>query len=97
MATYVVLSNYTDQGIRSVKNSPQRAAQTAEMAKGFGCEMKEIYWTLGQYDIVAIVEAPDDQTLAAFGLALGSGGYIRTQALRAFTKDEIGAVLGRLP
>ena len=67
------------------------------MAKGFGCEMKEIYWTLGQYDIVAIVEAPDDQTLAAFGLALGSGGNIRTQALRAFTRDEVSPIFGRLP
>jgi len=67
------------------------------MAKGFGCEMKEIYWTLGQYDIVAIVDAPDDQALAAFGLALGSGGNIRTQALRAFTRDEVSPIFGRLP
>ena len=97
MSIYVVLANYTDQGIRSVKSSPQRASQTAEMAKGFGCEMKEIYWTLGQYDIVAIVEAPDDQSLTAFGFAIGSAGNIRTQTLRAFTKDEVGPILGRLP
>jgi uncharacterized protein with GYD domain len=97
MATYVVLANYTDQGIRSVKNSPQRASQAAEMAKGFGCEMKEIYWTLGQHDIVVIVDAPDDQSLAAFGLALGSAGNVRTQALRAFTRDEAGTIFGRLP
>ncbi len=52
MATYVVLSHFTDQGIRTIKNSAQRASQAAEEAKRFGCEMKEIYWTLGQYDIV---------------------------------------------
>jgi uncharacterized protein with GYD domain len=97
MATYVVLANFTDQGIRSVKSTAQRAGQAAELAKGFGCEMKEIYWTLGHHDLVVIVEAPDDQSLAAFGCALGSAGNVRTQALRAFTKDEIGAVLGRLP
>jgi uncharacterized protein with GYD domain len=97
MPTYVILANFTDQGIRSVKNSTQRASQTAEIAKGFGCEMKEIYWTLGHHDIVAIIEAPDDQSLAAFGCALGSAGNIRTQALRAFTKDEFGSILGRLP
>jgi uncharacterized protein with GYD domain len=97
MATYIVLAQFTDQGIRTIKNSPQRAGQVAEMAKGFGCEMKDVYWTLGQYDIVAIIDAPDDQSLTAFGLALGSAGNVRTQTLRAFTKSEIGAIIGKLP
>lgn len=97
MATYVVLSQFTDQGIRTIKNSPQRAAQVAEMAKAFGCEMKEIYWTLGHHDLVVIMEAPDDESLSAFGFALGSAGNVRTQTLRAFTKDEVGTILGKLP
>ena len=97
MATYVVLAQFTDQGIRTVKNSPQRAVQTAEMAKAFGCEMKEIYWTLGTYDIVTIVEAADEQALMTWGLALGSAGNIRTQTLRAFSKAEFAAVVGKLP
>ncbi len=97
MATYVVLAQFTDQGIRTVKNSPQRAGQVAEMARGFGCEMKEVYWTLGQYDIVAIIEAQDEQSFTAFGFALGSAGNVRTQTLRAFTKQELGAILGKLP
>jgi uncharacterized protein with GYD domain len=97
MATYVILAQYTDQGIRTIKNSPQRASQVAEMAKGFGCEMKEVYWTLGQYDIVTVVEAKDEQSLCTFGYALGSAGYVRTQTLRAFNKDEIRAVIGNLP
>ncbi|MFM0008876.1 GYD domain-containing protein [Paraburkholderia sediminicola] len=97
MATYVVLAQFTDQGIRTVKNSAQRAGQAAEMAKTFGCEMKEIYWTMGQYDIVTIVDAPDEQSFMSFGLALGSAGNVRTQTLRAFKKDEFSALLGKLP
>jgi uncharacterized protein with GYD domain len=97
MATYVILGQFTDQGIRTVKDTAQRAAKVTEMAKTFGCEMTEIYWTLGQYDIVALVNAPDDQSLTAFGLAIGSAGNLRTQTLRAFNKSEIGAVLGKLP
>ena len=97
MATYVVLAQFTDQGIRTVKNSPQRAGQVAEMAKTFGCEMKEVYWTLGQYDIVAIVEAPDEQSFSACGFTLASAGNVRTETLRAFTKNELGAILGKMP
>ncbi|MEM5403660.1 GYD domain-containing protein [Paraburkholderia sp. EG287A] len=96
MATYVVLSQFTDQGIRAVKNSAQRASQAAELAKTFGCEMKQIYWTLGKYDVVTVIDAPDEQSFMAFGLALGSLGNIRTQTLRALSKDEFTAVLGKL-
>jgi uncharacterized protein with GYD domain len=97
MATYVVLLQFTDQGIRTIKNTAQRAGQAAEMAKSFGCEMKQIYWTLGGYDLVSVVEAADEQAFLTFGFALGSSGNVRTQTLRAFTKDEISAVIGKLP
>jgi len=97
MATYVILSKFTDQGIRNIKNTSQRASQVAEMAKSFGCEMTSIYWTLGEYDLVATVTAPDDQSLCAFGLAIGAAGNVHTQTLRAFTKDELGAILAKLP
>jgi uncharacterized protein with GYD domain len=96
MVTYVVLAQFTDQGIRTVKSSPQRAGQAAELARSFGCEMKQIYWTLGGYDIVTVIDAPDDQSFMSFGCALGSAGNIRTQTLRAFTKDEFGAIVGKL-
>ncbi|SDE33358.1 GYD domain-containing protein [Paraburkholderia lycopersici] len=96
MSTYVVLAQFTDQGIRTVRNSAQRAGQAAEIAGTFGCEMKEIYWTLGEYDIVTIVEAPDEQSFMAFGLALGSLGNVRTQTLRALNKSEFAAILGKL-
>lgn len=97
MATYVVLAQFTDQGIRGIKNSPQRASQAAELAKAFRCEMKDIYWTMGKYDIVTIVEAPDDESFAAYGYALGAAGNVRTQTLRAFSKDECSAIIGKLP
>ena len=97
MATYVVLAQFTDQGIRTIKNTSQRASQVAEMAKTFGCEMKDVYWTLGHYDIVALMEAKDDQSLTAFEFALGSGGNVRTETLRAFSKAEIGAIIAKLP
>ncbi|PMS37519.1 uncharacterized protein with GYD domain [Trinickia symbiotica] len=97
MATYIVLAQFTDQGIRNIKNSPQRASQVAEMAKGFGCEMKEVFWTLGQYDIVAVIEAPDDESFTTFGLAMSSAGNVRTQSLRAFTKNELASMIGKLP
>jgi uncharacterized protein with GYD domain len=97
MGTYVVLAQFTDQGIRTVKNSPQRAGQAAEMAKAFGCEVKDIYWTLGQYDFTIILEAKDDEALTAYGLALGSAGNVRTQTMRAFNKSEISAIISKLP
>lgn len=97
MGTYVVLAQFTDQGIRTVKNSPGRAGQAAEMAKAFGCEVKDIYWTLGQYDFTIIMEAKDEEALTAFGLALGSAGNVRTQTMRAFSKSEMSAIIGKLP
>ncbi len=97
MATYIVLAQFTDQGIRTIKNSPQRAGQVAEMAKSYGCEMKEVFWTLGQYDIVAVIDAPDDESFTTFGLAMGSAGNVRTQSLRAFTKNELASMIGKLP
>jgi uncharacterized protein with GYD domain len=97
MATYIVLAQFTDQGIRNIKNSPQRASQVAELAKGFGCEMKEVFWTLGQYDVVAVIDAPDDESFTTFGLAMGSAGNVRTQSLRAFTKNELASMISKLP
>ena len=96
MATYIALSTFTDPGIRSIKNSTQRADAVKEAASKFGAKMTQIYWTLGQYDLVAIIEAPDDVSAAAFGMAIGSAGNVRMQTLRAFTKDEMGGVLAKL-
>lgn len=96
MATYIALSNFTDQGIRSIKDSTKRADAVKEAASKFGAKMTQIYWTLGQYDLVAIIEAPDDVSATAFSLAIGSAGNVRMQTLRAFTKDEMGGILAKL-
>jgi uncharacterized protein with GYD domain len=85
MPTYVMLASFTEQGIRNIKDSPKRADAFKNTAKKAGATVKEVFWTLGQYDVVAIVEAPDDVTMTALGLATGKLGNVRTQTLRAFS------------
>lgn len=97
MVTYIALSNFTDQGIRTVKDSTKRADAVKAAAKKFGATMTQIYWTMGKYDVVAIIEAPDDASATAFALAIGMTGNIRMQTLRAFSKDEMDGILGKLP
>ena len=96
MATYVALCNFPDQGVRSVKDTTKRADAVREAASKFGAKMTHIYWTLGKYDLVTLIEAPDDAAAAAFGLAISSAGNIRLQTLRAFSQDEMGPILGKL-
>lgn len=96
MATYIALANFTDKGIGSVRDTTKRADAVKEMASKYGVTMKDIYWTLGKYDIVTICEAKDEASITAFGLALGEAGNVRTQTLRAFTKDEMNGVLGKM-
>lgn len=96
MATYIVLTNFTDQGIRNVKDSTKRADAVKEIAKKFGCTAKELYWTLGSYDVVGIFEAPDDASMTALGLAIGAGGNVRTQTMRAYSREEMNGVLAKL-
>jgi uncharacterized protein with GYD domain len=96
MATYIILANFTDQGIRNVKDTPKRADAFKDMAKKSGVTVKEMYWTLGAYDIVAIVESPDDIAVTALGLSAGSQGNVRTQTMRAFSAADMATVLGKM-
>jgi uncharacterized protein with GYD domain len=96
MATYLVLGNFTDQGIRNVKDTTKRAQALRDTARKFGVTLKETYWTLGQYDVALIADAPDEASMTAFGLSIGALGNARTQTLRAFGPEEIGQILGRL-
>jgi uncharacterized protein with GYD domain len=93
MASYIALLQFTDQGIRNVKETTKRAAAAAELAAKMGVKLADSYWTLGPYDVVLILEAPDDETLAAFAVKLGSLGNVRTQTLRAFRANEMDAIL----
>jgi len=96
MAIYISLNNFTDQGIRSFKDTTKRADAIREMAKKFGVTLKEIYWTLGSYDSVGIFEAPDDASMAAFLASVGALGNIRTQTLRAFSQADINGILAKM-
>ena len=96
MATYVVLGNFTEQGIRNIKETTKRSYAVAEAAKRFGATLKAEYWTLGSVDIVAVFEAPDEASVTALSMAIGSAGNVRTQTLRAFSKDETNAILAKL-
>jgi uncharacterized protein with GYD domain len=97
MATYIVLLNFTDQGVRNVKDTTKRAEAFSQMAKKLGVTVKSIYWTLGQYDVVATLEAPDTATVTAVNLSVGALGNVRTQTLPAFSAEELGGILGKMP
>jgi uncharacterized protein with GYD domain len=88
MVTNVVLAKFTDQGIRNAKDSPKRADAFKQMAKTFGVTVKDIFWTQGRYDIVTIVEAPDESSAMSLSLSLGALGNVRTESLRAFSAAE---------
>ena len=96
MAIYVVLVNFTDQGVRNLKDTIKRADAAREMAKKFGVTFKENYWTLGSYDEVTIFEAPDDASMAAFLASVGALGNVRTQTLRAFSQADMSGILAKL-
>ncbi len=97
MAKYIVLLNYTQQGISKIKDSPHRAEAARALARECGAEMKDIYLTLGDTDLVAHVEADSDEAMARFALAVGSQGNVRTKTLRAFTEDEFREIVQSLP
>ncbi|WP_407116382.1 GYD domain-containing protein [Bradyrhizobium sp. LMG 9283] len=96
MVTYVVLGNFTDQGVRSVKDSPKRADAFREMAKTFGVTVKEIVWTQGRYDVVTVLEAPDEAAAMSLSLSLSALGNVRTETLRAFSAADMTKIVGKM-
>ena len=97
MPTFVSLINFTDQGIKTVKDSPHRIEAAKAMLRDLGGEVKDIYITTGQYDAVVIAEVPNGEIMTKFALALGSMGNVRTQTVRAFTEEEFQGFLADLP
>ncbi len=93
MATFVLLINWTDQGVRTFRDTVDREQTFRDMIKGLGGNLKDAYWTIGPYDIVAILEAPDDETMTAVALQAGSLGNIRTTTLRGFSRDEMARII----
>jgi uncharacterized protein with GYD domain len=96
MATYITLMNYTDQGIHNVKDTAKRADAFKAMAQKAGATVKGIYWTQGQYDLVSILEAPNEEAATSLLLSVGALGNVRTQTLRAFSAEEIGRILSKI-
>jgi uncharacterized protein with GYD domain len=97
MPTYLMLVNLTDQGIRGVKDIPNRQDRTREIAKKLGIERKQVWMTFGAYDFVHVYEAPNDEAMAKFVLTLGSFGNIRTSVMRAFDESEHLPLIKELP
>jgi uncharacterized protein with GYD domain len=93
MATYVTLSNFTDQGIRNFSDTTKRAKAFMELVDQMGGEVKSIVWTMGAYDLVTVTEAPDDETATAVALKVAALGNVRTTTLRGFNMDEIQEII----
>ncbi len=97
MPTYIALINWTQKGIENIKDSPDRADSWKDAVKQFGFEAKSFFMTMGDYDLVTVVEAPDDETYARLTLAVAALGNIRTKTLRAFTEEEYRRIIEGLP
>lgn len=96
MVTAVMLLNWTDHGIKNVKESPKRLDGVKKLAKVMGGEVKSFYMTLGVYDLVLIVDMPNNDKLASFGLKLGSLGNVRSTTLKAFPEDDYRRIISGL-
>jgi len=96
MVTAVMLLNWTDHGIKNVKESPKRLDGVKKLAKDMGGEVKSFYMTLGVYDLVLIVDMPNNDKLASFGLKLGSLGNVRSTTLKAFPEDDYRRIISGL-
>jgi uncharacterized protein with GYD domain len=94
---FVVTINWTDQGIRAIKDSPKRAKAARQLAKKLGVEMKELYLTSGDSDLLVFVESPNGDNVAKFALAVGSQGSVRTRTARAWTEAEYTKLISGLP
>ena len=95
MATFISLVNFTDQGIRGVKDSPKRAEAVKAVAKKLGVTVKEIYWTVGRYDVVVVFEGEDEAVTSTL-LKIGSLGNVRSETLRAFSAADMGRILSNV-
>ena len=97
MSTYIILANYTSIGIRNINGTTQRARDFKSETEKAGVKVKDIYWTMGNHDVVIIVESPDDESMAAVLFALGRLGNVTTQTLRGFSVDDMENIIGKLP
>ena len=96
MPSYVMLAKFTDQGIRNIKESPKRQEAFRKLCEKAGVKLKDVYRTMGRYDVVALLEAPDDVTLSGALYSLGALGNLHTETLRAFTREETDQAIAKM-
>ena len=97
MPTYIILMNLTEQGVKNIKEAPERIEAAAKALEAAGGKLKDFYTVMGPYDYVAIAEGPSDEVAMAQLLGLGAAGNVRTTTLKAFTKEEFSELLKKLP
>ncbi len=97
MATYIVLSKYTPAGIAKIKEAPARIDAVRKSGLSVGAQLKAWYLVVGQYDVITLWDAPNDETMAKVNLMIGSAGNVTTETLRAFTEDEFHRIIASLP
>lgn len=97
MITYIGLLSFTDKGLQGIKDTTKRAAAAKETAKKFGVNMRDIYWTMGDCDIVCVLESDDESSLAAYSLAVAQQGNVRSRSMRAYSAAEMEGIVRKLP
>lgn len=95
MKTYVSLINWTDEGIRNFRDTTERAEDFSKLVENSGGRVRELLWTVGAYDVVCIADFPDEEAGVAALLQVGSAGHVRSSTLRAFSADEMSAIISR--
>ncbi len=96
MAAYVIMTHFTEQGARTVKDSPKRGKAAIALGKKMGVKVKEIFWTLGPYDTIMIAEAANDETATAFALSVCARGNVKTLTMRAYRANEVAKILRKM-
>ena len=96
MITYIGLLSFTEKGLQSIKDTTKRAAAAKEAAKKAGVNMRDVFWTLGDYDVVCVLEAEDEAAITSFSIATAQQGYVRTRTLRAFSATEMDKILAKV-
>lgn len=97
MPIYITLFNLTEKGIKHIKDAPERIEKGIKAAESIGGKVIGFYATMGEYDYISIGEAPNDEAYMTFLLGLGAQGYVRTKTLKAFTNEELGGMISKLP
>jgi uncharacterized protein with GYD domain len=96
MPRYIVLVDWTQEGVQAVEQTVDRLERGSALGESFGCKLEHAWWTQGNHDMVSVIDAPDEQAMAAYILAVARAGNLRTTTLRAWTADEMREIVGRL-